>query len=77
MVVLIVDMMDGRVKAIRQASIKKALKTSASFPPRRRTPLGLTQTVSEALDSAPKMGEQKTYQSEPGETDEKALRELK
>lgn len=70
------DMMDGRVKAIRQALDGKGHKDVGILSYTAKYASGFYGPFRSALDSAPKSGDKKTYQMDPANSRE-ALRELK
>lgn len=70
------DMMDGRVKAIRQALDHKNFTDVGILSYTAKYASGFYGPFRSALDSAPKSGDKKTYQMDPANSRE-ALRELK
>lgn len=68
------DMMDGRVGYIRQALEKNSLTNVAIMSYTAKYASGLYGPFRDALDSAPKSGDKKTYQMNPANQRE-ALRE--
>lgn len=70
------DMMDGRVKAIRQTLDKNNFKNTGILSYTAKYASGFYGPFRSALDSAPKAGDKKTYQMSPANSRE-ALLELK
>ncbi|MCX8079984.1 MAG: porphobilinogen synthase [Bacteroidia bacterium] len=70
------DMMDGRVKAIREALDKKGFQDVSIMSYTAKYASGFYGPFRDALDSAPKFGDKKTYQMDPANARE-ALREAK
>ena len=68
------DMMDGRVRAIREALDKEHFTNVSIMSYTAKYASGFYGPFREALDSAPKKGDKKTYQMNPANSRE-ALRE--
>jgi len=69
------DMMDGRVKAIRQALDKNGFPLTPIFAYSAKYASGFYDSFREAADCAPKFGNRKSYQMHPNNWRE-ALREV-
>lgn len=69
------DMMDGRVKAIRSALDQKGFQETGILAYSAKYASAFYGPFREALDSAPKKGDKKTYQMDPANSRE-ALREI-
>jgi porphobilinogen synthase len=69
------DMMDGRVKAIREALDQDGFQDVGILSYSAKYASGFYGPFREALDSAPKSGDKKTYQMDPANSKE-ALREV-
>lgn len=69
------DMMDGRVQAIRSALDEEGFSSSPILSYAAKYASAFYGPFREAAESAPKSGDRKGYQMDPGNTDE-ALREV-
>jgi porphobilinogen synthase len=69
------DMMDGRVGAIRQALDQSGFESVAIMAYAAKYASGFYGPFREAAESTPQFGDRRSYQMDPGNTDE-ALREV-
>jgi porphobilinogen synthase len=69
------DMMDGRVQAIRKALDKSGFSDTLIMAYSAKYASGYYAPFREAADSAPKSGDRRSYQMDPGNSDE-SIREV-